>query len=234
MKPSNVQEFSAKAKALHGDRFDYSAVVYINCYTKVQISCSKHGSFLQTPHQHLHGQGCRQCAIDNSSWPESDVLFLKKHYVAQGPAYCQVQLKRSAASVHNKAVRLGIGLHRNHPLHDMSPKVFTVLCRNARKRGLKVEISMQDIWDIYLRQDRRCALTGWPVSFHLSGVSSASVDRIDSAKDYTLDNSQIVHKDVNLSKMDHDELRFYAICRAVHLNRAKDFEPILACASCEA
>lgn len=48
-------------RRVHGDRYDYSRVIYVNTKTKVEIICSKHGSFLQSPNQHLLGQGCPHC-----------------------------------------------------------------------------------------------------------------------------------------------------------------------------
>ena len=55
-------EFIQKAKAVHGDKYDYSKVEYVNNKTKVCIICPKHGEFTQVPHNHLLGQGCSDCA----------------------------------------------------------------------------------------------------------------------------------------------------------------------------
>lgn len=54
-------EFIQKAKAVHGDKYDYSMVEYVNNRTKVAIICPKHGEFWQTPYKHLSGQGCNKC-----------------------------------------------------------------------------------------------------------------------------------------------------------------------------
>lgn len=62
-----ADEFIARAKALHGDKFDYSQVDYVNSRTKVTIVCPIHGAFLQAPHKHLAGQGCRKCGFLRSS-----------------------------------------------------------------------------------------------------------------------------------------------------------------------
>jgi ferredoxin-like protein FixX len=59
-----LQEFLDKAAALHGEKFDYSKVKYINTYTKVIIICKIHGEFLQKPNSHLSGLGCAACAKD--------------------------------------------------------------------------------------------------------------------------------------------------------------------------
>lgn len=56
-----TEEFIAKAEAVHGDRYDYSQVAYINGRTKSEIGCPTHGPFIQTPENHLAGQGCPAC-----------------------------------------------------------------------------------------------------------------------------------------------------------------------------
>jgi hypothetical protein len=48
-----TEEFIAKAKAVHGDRYDYSKVEYVDYRAIVSIICSKHGEFWQRPDIHL-------------------------------------------------------------------------------------------------------------------------------------------------------------------------------------
>lgn len=55
-------EFIEKAKNKHGDRYDYSKVIYINNKTKIVIICKTHGIFYQSPDDHLHCNGCIKCA----------------------------------------------------------------------------------------------------------------------------------------------------------------------------
>ena len=57
----NKEEFIRRAKEVHGDKYDYSKVEYINSQTKVCIICPEHGEFWQTPSCHLKGQGCPKC-----------------------------------------------------------------------------------------------------------------------------------------------------------------------------
>ena len=56
-----LEQFVEKAKEIHGDKYDYSKVEYINTDTKVCIICPEHGEFWQTPHMHLKKQGCPKC-----------------------------------------------------------------------------------------------------------------------------------------------------------------------------
>ena len=60
-----TEEFIAKAKAVHGDRYDYSKVEYVDNQTKVCIICKEHGEFEQSPKKHLAGHGCIKCHRKN-------------------------------------------------------------------------------------------------------------------------------------------------------------------------
>ena len=58
----NTDVFILKAKKIHGNKYDYSLVKYINNSTKLIIKCPKHGIFKQTPNNHLtKKQGCPKC-----------------------------------------------------------------------------------------------------------------------------------------------------------------------------
>ncbi len=61
---SNTEQFIAKAKRVHGDKYDYSLVSYERHALPVKIVCPAHGEFEQKPHHHLSGNGCRKCAVD--------------------------------------------------------------------------------------------------------------------------------------------------------------------------
>ena len=54
-------EFIKKAKGVHGDKYDYSKVVYERSNKKICIVCPEHGEFWQKPSTHLNGCGCPEC-----------------------------------------------------------------------------------------------------------------------------------------------------------------------------
>jgi len=56
-----TEEFICEARKVHGDKYDYSGVVYINSTTPVSIYCKEHGAFEQRPDNHLYGKGCKKC-----------------------------------------------------------------------------------------------------------------------------------------------------------------------------
>ena len=92
---------------------------------------------------------------------------------------------------------------------------------NASCRGLLVGVTVEQAWELYQRQGARCAYTG--VELRLprnstdcrNGFPTASLDRIDSSKDYTPDNVQWVHKTINLMKSNLSEAEFIRWCRLV-------------------
>ena len=57
-----TESFIEKARSIHGNRFDYSLVAYVNAKTKITIICPKHGSFEQTPDSHYSRIGCKSCS----------------------------------------------------------------------------------------------------------------------------------------------------------------------------
>lgn len=59
------EEYVARAKAVHGDEYDYSNLNYVNSKTKVSIICRKHGEFTKIPFQHTDmKQGCPICVAE--------------------------------------------------------------------------------------------------------------------------------------------------------------------------
>ena len=68
-KKLTTEEFIVKAKSIHGDRYDYSKVEYVNSRTKLCIICPVHGEFWQTSREHLTTKGCPKCSLENFKHP---------------------------------------------------------------------------------------------------------------------------------------------------------------------
>jgi len=83
------------------------------------------------------------------------------------------------------------------------------------KRTGDSTLSITEAWDIFLKQNRKCALSGVDLYFKYPPKQSASLDRIDSSKGYTKENCQWVHKDVNKMKNDLPEKYFIEFCKKI-------------------
>lgn len=82
-------EFIAKAKDIHGDKYLYDKTVYKGRRKKVTITCPIHGDFEQLAGNHLEGNGCKKCAINDivskNSVPFEE--FIERAYERHGPKY---------------------------------------------------------------------------------------------------------------------------------------------------
>jgi len=58
-----TEEVVEKFISIHGDRYDYSKVIYLNYNIKVEIICKQHGSFWQQVGCHNEGKGCPKCQL---------------------------------------------------------------------------------------------------------------------------------------------------------------------------
>src|SRR5690606_19492574 len=70
----------------HGDEYDYSLVKYINHHTKVEIICKRHGSFWQSPNNHIRGQCCPKCNISVGErkikdWLDARNIIYSREYI---------------------------------------------------------------------------------------------------------------------------------------------------------
>jgi ssDNA-binding Zn-finger/Zn-ribbon topoisomerase 1 len=84
-----VEQFKAKAKTVHRNRYDYSQVKYVNINTPVTIMCSDHGPFQQAPVSHLRRAGCPQCRIERlrKRWRKTKLAFIKEARKVHGDKY---------------------------------------------------------------------------------------------------------------------------------------------------
>lgn len=60
------ETFIERARQVHGGRYDYSKVEYVDAKTKVCIVCKEHGEFWQRPSHHTDGRGCSKCAAEKN------------------------------------------------------------------------------------------------------------------------------------------------------------------------
>ncbi len=80
-----TEEFIAKAKEVHDNKYDYSKTKYVDAKTKVCIICPKHGKFWQTPDAHLAGKGCLKCVFPNKNMTKDE--FIKRAKEIHGEKY---------------------------------------------------------------------------------------------------------------------------------------------------
>lgn len=95
----------------------------------------------------------------------------------------------------------------------------------ADKRNIEFNLTIQQIENLYERQNKKCKLTGREISFNTTKRNSnrqgkidcgnASIDRINSNKGYHIRNIQLVDKDVNFAKQQLTQKEFIQLCKEV-------------------
>ena len=106
---------------------------------------------------------------------------------------------------------------------SISGVYFSRLKKGAGSRDLKFDISIKDLWDLFIKQKKLCALTKIKLNLVRNYTKNridqtASLDRIDNQKGYVKNNIHWVHKDVNIMKGKLDVNYFIEICIAISNN----------------
>ena len=90
----------------------------------------------------------------------------------------------------------------------------------AKRREFEFDISIEYAWDLFIKQNRKCALTKKDIFFGKTNTSekTASLDRIDSKIGYVEGNVHWIHKDINQMKMDMSMEKFISLCKDVAIS----------------
>lgn len=136
---------------------------------------------------------------------------------------CRSKINYSNAIKYNK--KIGFIKLTHCGIGELSKTVYSYFKRNAKKRNIMWDdaLTIEYLWDLYLLQNKKCALSGVPICFteKRNGGNikhfemSASLDRIDSNLGYQINNIQWVHKDINLMKNNLDEQYFINLCKKI-------------------
>lgn len=104
--------------------------------------------------------------------------------------------------------------------------------RSLKGKYFSEEVTLEFLWELFLKQNKKCALSGldiilnprWAKQNRTKGenIQTASIDRIDSTKNYTIDNIQWVHKIINNMKGQSKDSDFIEICKIVAKHNTND------------
>jgi hypothetical protein len=117
----------------------------------------------------------------------------------------------------------GCGQYANGQKHwnwqgyrEISQRYWGQVKHGAQVRSIVFDLKIESAWDIYERQQRRCALSGLEIGFKGGYQGTASLDRVDATEGYVDGNVQWVHKDVNRMKSDFSEEHFFNLVKVIY------------------
>jgi hypothetical protein len=104
---------------------------------------------------------------------------------------------------------------------EISAGYWNKLVKTASERGYDFTITIEQAWNIFLQQNRKCAISGLPLTLtsyyaHKYDLQSASPDRINSDYGYIPDNFQWVHKSINRIKGVLNNAELIAYCKVIY------------------
>lgn len=103
---------------------------------------------------------------------------------------------------------------------QISGRSLSRIKRTAKYKNIAYELEDEYLWELFLKQDKKCALTGIEISVGKEVGTpdqeiTASLDRIDNTRGYVKRNVQWLHKDVNAMKSNFNQDYFVKICSLV-------------------
>lgn len=105
---------------------------------------------------------------------------------------------------------------------EISGKYWGLIKTRAKRRNYDINITIEEAWKLFLKQNRKCALSGIPIKFVNSNKkaseTTASLDRKDSSKGYVINNVQWVHKKINIMKNVYSHEEFVYLCKQVSIH----------------
>jgi len=113
-----TEEFIEKSKKIHGNKYDYSLVEYVNIKNKVKIICPVHGVFEQSPESHLNGCGCSKCNFDKQR--SSKNFFIEKSKKIHGDKYNYSLIEYKDNNTKVKIICPKHGIFEQKPRHHIS------------------------------------------------------------------------------------------------------------------
>jgi hypothetical protein len=128
-------------------------------------------------------------------------------------------LIKSNITIRTKDLYLKLNKPMNYSGYEEITGVFwSTLKGSAKRRNIIFNINKKYVWNIFLKQNKKCALTGIDLFFDVANKKfsgNASLDRIDSSKGYIEGNVQWVTKTINIIKRDLHNTDFLLLCQQI-------------------
>jgi len=110
---------------------------------------------------------------------------------------------------------------------EISARYWNSIKNDAARRGYEFSITIEYAWNLFLKQNKKCTLTGYSLCMLSKPKRTASLDRIDNTRGYTHENVQWLHINLNKMKSIHSQDEFIELCCAVANHKNKTINRIM-------
>lgn len=159
---SNTEDFVAKAKKIHGSKYDYSKAEYVKATHKISIVCPSHGEFEQTPNSHLNGNGCPICRARGNSdkFRSTTEDFVAKAKKIHGGVYDYSHVRYRTALEKVKIRCLEHGMFEQTPNNHLAAHGCPTCIRAVSSQEAILQNRLSDL-GISFQTSKRGLLEGW-------------------------------------------------------------------------
>lgn len=158
-----------------------------------------------------HGKFCYLCKCDCGK-----EKVVRKTYLLRGRVKsCGCLHSETCSLTGKKTVHLLAKINFNG-IEDLSGEILCKIKNNAYVRNIEYNVSKEYLWNLYLLQNKKCALSGVDIKFgnkYKKLTTTASLDRIESSSGYVEGNVQWVHKHINMMKRQLNNREFLDWCK---------------------
>jgi len=117
--------------------------------------------------------------------------------------------------------KTGMTSHMFRGEGELPASLYSEIKYKANKRGIEFDLTIEELWELYIVQGFKCAISKEYIEFEDRGFmypNVCSLDRIDSSKGYVRENVQWVDRRVNFMKQSMSQHEFIDMCKAIALN----------------
>lgn len=228
--PAKLAEFVAKARAVHGDRYDYSGTVWTGTKGKLEIVCPEHGPFLQSPEKHLEGCGCphpdcvgrkrreRSLARHGTEYPQQDPAVRAKVAATSMARYGAGNIMSTDEGKARMAAACSGKFGADSPFGASSVRE-KILATNVEKYGGRGPMCSREVRDRSAKTSReRYGVDNPMQSPDVQAVQRASVEAVygvpNPMQDESIRMKQTMHRAANgtLSSSSSEEELYSRLC----------------------
>jgi hypothetical protein len=142
----------------------------------------------------IEHKSCRQIAKELNTTHSAIIRHMKKHNILRRESPAHISKRYGSISY-----------------EDIKAFYMTRIRRHALELKLEYKITAEEIYKLFVKQEKRCALTGLPITLN----KDASLDRIDSSCGYIINNVQWIHKKLQKMKQSLSNEDFIHWCSLV-------------------
>lgn len=210
-----------------GDTFSKNGHTYVT----VQCNCGKVSNLCLSDLIHNRAHSCRKCSARRRGHIHELHVGdkIKKWTIIEGPRVrnSTVQFKVQCECGSSRWIQPNELLNPNKcfscikcshkPSEQLMINQYNRIKRSAENRGLEFDVSIEYLWNLFIKQNRTCSITG----DIFKTIREASLDRIDSSIGYIEGNVQWVTYRANVSKHTMTMSELYEFCLKVvnHANQ---------------